>query len=52
MLLIKNGKIITLDKENPIIENGFIVIENSKIKKIGEGVPNINEYKKHEIIDA
>ena len=52
MLLIKNGKIITLDKENPFIENGFVVIENSKIKKVGEGIPNLDEYAKHEVIDA
>jgi len=52
MLLIKNGRIITLDKENPFIENGFVVIENSKVKKVSEGVPNLDEYKKHEIIDA
>ncbi len=52
MLLIKNGRIITLDKENPFIENGFVVIENSKIKKVAEGTPNLDEYAKHEVIDA
>ena len=36
MILIKNGKILTM--ENEVYENGSILIEDGKIKKIGEGI--------------
>ncbi|HOE57668.1 MAG TPA: chlorohydrolase, partial [Bacillota bacterium] len=35
MLLVGNGKVITRDKEIPIIENGCIAVEGNKIVEVG-----------------
>lgn len=39
MLLIKNGKILTIT--GPVYENGFVLIENGKIKAVGTDIPNM-----------
>ncbi|QOR36112.1 amidohydrolase [Clostridium sp. 'deep sea'] len=49
MLLIKNARIYTV--AGPVIENGSIVIENGKIKEIGENI-TINETACTEVINA
>lgn len=36
-LLIKNGKILTMDAENSIIEKGFIGVENDTVSVVGRG---------------
>ncbi len=41
--LLYNAKIITEDK---IIDNGWLIIKENKIKKIGEGSPEKNYYQK------
>ena len=41
--LIYNAKIIS---ENKIIDNGWLIIDENKIKKIGEGVPEQKKYLK------
>ena len=46
MLLIKNGKIFTMEGE--VLENASILIENGKIKEIGENLSDEN----CEVIDA
>ena len=48
MLAIINGKIFTM-KEKEIIEKGQVVIENGKIKAVGE---NVNIPEEAEVIDA
>ncbi len=52
-LLIKNGYIITMDKECKIIKDGAIYIENNKIISIGSSVDIQKEYSHSEdVIDA
>lgn len=45
--VIKNANIITMDKNMTHIENGFVVIEDDKIAKIGD----MKEYKPQEAIE-
>jgi putative selenium metabolism protein SsnA len=49
-LLIKNGTVVTLGKSNRIIDDGAILIENSKIKQVGKSQDFNESYNK--IIDA
>ncbi|MEG1458645.1 MAG: chlorohydrolase, partial [Acetivibrio sp.] len=35
MILIGNGKVLTRDASNPWIEDGAVLVEGTKIKKIG-----------------
>ncbi|MGB4660252.1 MAG: putative aminohydrolase SsnA [Mobilitalea sp.] len=35
MILIGNGKVITRDSSRPLIENGAILVEGTRIKKVG-----------------
>ncbi|MFN2363584.1 MAG: N-acetylglucosamine-6-phosphate deacetylase, partial [Halarsenatibacteraceae bacterium] len=41
--LLYNGKIIT---RNKIIEDGWLIIEKNKIKEIGQGRPEPDNYQK------
>ena len=52
MLLAGNGKLITLDKEKPIIENGCIAIEGNKILEIGLTESLKTKYNNVRFIDA
>jgi 5-methylthioadenosine/S-adenosylhomocysteine deaminase len=36
-IIIKNGTILTMDKENTVIENGFIHIKGATISRMGSG---------------
>ncbi|MGX6592483.1 amidohydrolase [Cetobacterium ceti] len=38
-ILFKNVNIVTMDKDNSIIQNGFLAVENDKISYIGEKRP-------------
>ncbi|WNY26838.1 amidohydrolase family protein [Methanolapillus ohkumae] len=49
-ILIKNARILTLDDSCGEIQNGYIVIDNEFISKIGAGTPISGNYDK--IIDA
>lgn len=49
MLLIKNGRIFTMNKNDDIIENGCILIEDGKIKRIDK---DIKVCENVEVIDA
>jgi len=51
-MIIKNAKIITCNDSNEIIEDGSIVIEGSKIKKINIGHNSTEHIKNDEVIDA
>ena len=48
-LVIKNGLVLTMDKENRVIENGFIGISEDRISYVGE---EPEEFDSDEIIDA
>ncbi|MHA1960577.1 MAG: amidohydrolase family protein [Candidatus Thorarchaeota archaeon] len=37
--LIENGLVVTCDKSNMVIENGYVLIEDTKIAEIGDGKP-------------
>jgi putative selenium metabolism protein SsnA len=45
-LLINNGTIITLGKQNRVIPNGGLLIENGIIKKVGQSSDFTNSYDK------
>jgi 5-methylthioadenosine/S-adenosylhomocysteine deaminase len=49
-IIIKNGKIVTMDAENSIVESGFLCIEGDTISHIGEN--NENAFKASKTIDA
>ncbi|MCM3713557.1 amidohydrolase [Alkalihalobacillus oceani] len=40
MLLLKDAAIVTMDKENPFIDNGFLVIADGKLIEVGSGSPS------------
>jgi putative selenium metabolism protein SsnA len=52
MLLIGNGKVITRDKDKPIVENGCIAIEDNKIIEIGLTKNLKEKYEAARFIDA
>ncbi|WP_291578264.1 putative aminohydrolase SsnA [Clostridium sp. UBA6640] len=52
MLLIGNGKVITRDNTRPIIDNGCVAVEKSKIIEIGSTETLKNKYKEYQFIDA
>ena len=54
MILVGNGRVITNDENDRIIENGCIVIDGNTIKEIGETslIKCKYEDKEHEYIDA
>ena len=49
-IIIKNGKIVTMDAENSIVEFGFLCIEGDTISHIGEN--SENAFKASKTIDA
>jgi putative selenium metabolism protein SsnA len=49
-LLIKNGTVVTLGKDNQVIDDGAVLIENAKIKQIGKSSEFIGSYDR--VIDA
>lgn len=54
-ILIKNiTEIYTMDNENPVIDNGYIIIEENKIKEIGslQSKPDLDNSNFNEVIDG
>ncbi|MEM2896435.1 MAG: amidohydrolase [Candidatus Bathyarchaeia archaeon] len=51
-LLIKNGKIVTMDNERTIIDSGSIAIEEGKIIAVGKSDALTKEYKSEFTVDA
>lgn len=49
-ILIKNGTVVTLGKNNRVIHDGAVLIENTKIKQIGKNSDFTGSYNR--IIDA
>jgi len=49
-MIIKNGKLITWESENQILEDGQLFIEDGKIKEIGAGLDKKNP--DEEVVDA
>lgn len=52
MLLIGNGRVITMDKDNPFIEDGCIVIKDNVIAEVGNNKTLKERYSDTEFIDA
>jgi len=52
MKLIGNGKVITRDKDQPLIESGAVLVEGNRIAKVGQNDELIKEYPHAEFIDA
>jgi putative selenium metabolism protein SsnA len=49
-LLIKNGTVVTLGKDNQVIDDGAVLIENTKIKQIGKSSEFTGSYDR--VMDA
>ena len=52
ILILKNGRIITQDKNRPYIENGAVVIKNNKIVAVDTTENILNRYCDEKIIDV
>lgn len=52
MLLIGNGRLVTRDNENKVYENGAVLIENDKIKDVGEYAELKEKYPEADFMDA
>jgi putative selenium metabolism protein SsnA len=52
MILIGNGRVITRDKNKPLIENGAVLVDGTCILKIGNAEVLKKEYPEAEWIDA
>jgi putative selenium metabolism protein SsnA len=52
MKLIGNGKVITRDKDLPLIESGAVLVEGNRILKVGKNDELRREYPDAEYIDA
>ena len=50
-LIIKNGQVITMDKQKSVFDNGVVVINKDKIVAVGD-VRLLNKYTSKNIIDA
>lgn len=51
-ILLKNGLIVTMDKERRIIQDGAVAIQDNKIVAVGKTADVEKEYKKATVIDA
>jgi putative selenium metabolism protein SsnA len=51
-MLIINAKLITWEKENRILDNHALLIENDRIKEIGESTELLKNYPNEERLDA
>ena len=51
-MLITNAKLITWEKENRILENHALLIENDRIKEIGESAKLLIKHPNEEKLDA
>ncbi len=52
MILVGNGRVITLDPKNPLIENGAVVLEGDKIRTVGEEAALRQEYPEAAYVNA
>lgn len=52
MILIGNGPVITRDKIHPFYKNGAVIVENDKIKEVGEYQKLKEKYSSAQLIDA
>lgn len=51
-LLIKGGKVLTMDKGRTIIEDGAVAIKGNKIEAVGESAQITAKYKAKKVINA
>jgi putative selenium metabolism protein SsnA len=51
-MLIKNARIVTFDDDNKFIENGFLIINDGKIAKLGNMIELTDNEENQEVIDA
>jgi 5-methylthioadenosine/S-adenosylhomocysteine deaminase len=51
-LLVKNGLLVTIDEEQPIIEDGAIAIDSGRIVAIGPTVSLVEKYQAKKVLDA
>ena len=52
MLLITNGRIVTMDAERRVIRHGAVLIEGNRIKDIGQNADLLARYPDVERLDA
>ncbi len=52
MILIGNGKVITRDKDRPLIEDGAVLVNGTSILKVGRTKELMAEYPDAEVVDA
>jgi len=50
MVLIKNGKVYTMDEK--VYNNGYVLVEEGKIKEVGEEWDENREYEADQVIDV
>lgn len=51
-MILKNGRVITQDKDNPYIENGAVVIKDNKIIAVDTTENILKKYSDDEVIDV
>ena len=51
-MILKNGRVITQDKDRPYIEDGAVVIEGNKIIAVDTTENILAKYKEEDIIDV
>lgn len=52
MLLVGNGRLVTRDPQQPLIENGAVVLEGTTVKEVGSYEAMRAAYPEAELIDA
>ena len=51
-MILKNGRVITQDKDRPYIENGAIVIKGNKIVDVDTTEKILEKYSNDEVVDV
>lgn len=51
-LLITNGRLVTWEEENRIIQNGAILVEDGRISAVGDTIELLEQYPEAESLDA
>lgn len=52
MILIGNGKVITFDRENPFLNDGAVLLDNSRILSVGSFGSLKQQYAEADFVDA
>lgn len=52
MILVYNGRVITRDDKNPLINSGAVAIDGNKIVEVGDSNALKSKYGNAEMIDA